>query len=1068
MSDWVSTWLRGNGQSADGNPPPQHTPSSTHIPSADELRRKRLERLQALQSKAQVPIPAQDEKSLNADTDAILPKQTLQMASTQQFAPAESDKLVHAPLPSTKPSKSVATKRPYLEKMLQRILQLTMDPELRHTYLYLPPYTSMLPESESAHLNSSNYSEVLYARIILEPAQVIKSQDENHIQTPVAVVVYLEQCYYRCLDELDVLQSTRTLRSLDEIQRQEAMDCVESLKEMYISYTVTALIEPEIFPYETGTIMLDAWENVIRSQSNAHTPAFMERVAIELNQQNEEEFVRIFASLFQKLIAELFSIQPPSLFSNFYENLNLLAILCRIKIVAAVFTRINGFLLTPGNLFTGRRLQDATALGIVLRFSTHQDPDVQQMFSHITKRTKQEVDHNIYSLQLKMTSIQSAATDIFKSMLKAGSRTRNQVLQWLEQAMQVNAERAKESPDANITSTNGMMLNLTMVLLRLCGPLLSLETRKADLIDLKFLASSSLIFPADATKLIPASHLDTDASEKQASEDFNFVTRCFFLTARAVHLGPVAAITQYMRLARQLSFIQGRLNEDSDPRMRVHFEALVTSKIVMDAELLHPELVHELIRFALLSSYVAVSVCRKASTQIDQELHLPLPEPANLGPQDVLVVFPAHLVEDICAVLIFIARVSPKSLTNFALDPLLDMILIFLSSPSYIHSPHLRAKMSEVLYHVFLPLDEAEEHQSAASPLAIDLLSTYPLAQEHLAPCLLALYGDVEQTGFYEKLEHRYHIACLLRYLWKVPGHKSAFVRISEDEDKFVKFAHGLMNHINTLVTDALIALPEIKQLQEEMQDIAGWMALEEAVREQKQNLLADKERTVTSSLQLANETIHMMSYLTTEIQEPFLRKPELEERVVSMLNSVLVKLAGPRGLELKVNNPEQYRFRPKEMLKEVVETLLHFAEFTSFQGAVAVNGFYEEKIFSKCSNILRRTQLLPEQVIAKFDVFLRNVAQRASQLVKDEAMLGEIPDEFMDPLVCTLMKDPVILPTSGYTMDRATITQHLLNDQSDPFTRAPLTIDQLVPNVQLKAQVDAWMASIHESQGTE
>lgn len=1067
MSDWVSTWLRGNEQGVNANVPPMNSSSSAQIPSADELRRKRLERLQAAHfTEQQAKTTDQEEKSLHAE--AVLATQPSEKPTPQISIPLQSEKLRDTRDVDVKTPKTAALKRPYVHKMLQRILQLTIDPESRNTYIHIPAYTNMLPESESVYLNTSNYSEVLYARIIIDPAELINNQDAYQVQTPVAVVLYLEQCYYRCLDELDILRSTRTLRSLDTAQRQEAIDCVESLKDMCISYTVTALIEPEIFPYQTGTIMQDAWEKVIRTQVNAHTPTFIEKVALELDQQNEEEFVRIFASIFQKLIAELFSIQPPSLFSNFYENLNLLAILSRIKTVAAVFTQINGFLLTPGNHFTGRRLQDATALGIVLRFSTYQDPNVQQMFSHITKRTKQEVDHNIYGLQLKMTSLQSAATDIFKSMLKAGPMTRNRVLQWFEQAMQVNAERAKENPDANITSTNGMMLNLTMVLLRLCGPFLSLDAKKADLIDVKFLTSSSSIFPADVTKLIPSSHPDADSGEKPASENFNFVTRCFFLTARAVHLGPVAAISQYMRLARQLSFIQSRLNEDSDPRMRAHFEALVSSKIIMDAELLHPELVHDLIRFVQLSSYVAVSVCKAASAQNCQEFHLPLADPVNVGPQDALLMFPAHFIEDICAVLIFISRVSPKSLSTFALDPLLDMILIFLSSPSYIHSPHLRAKMSEVLYHVFLPSDEAEEHQSAASTLAIDLLSTYPLAQEHLAPCLLALYGDVEQTGFYEKLEHRYHIACLLRYLWKVPGHKSAFVRISADEDKFVKFAHGLMNHINSLVTDALIALPEIKQLQEEMQDEARWMALDETVREQKQNLLADKERTVTSSLQLANETIHMMSYLTTEIQEPFLRKPELEERLVSMLNCVLVKLAGPRGLELKVNNPEQYRFRPKEMLKEVVETLMHFAEFTSFQEAVALNGFYEEKIFSKCSNILRRTQLLPDQVITKFDVFLNNVAHRASQLKDDEAMLGEIPDEFMDPLVCTIMKDPVILPTSGYTMDRATITQHLLNDQSDPFTRASLTIEQLVPNIELKAQVDAWIASARERHETK
>ena len=38
-----------------------------------------------------------------------------------------------------------------------------------------------------------------------------------------------------------------------------------------------------------------------------------------------------------------------------------------------------------------------------------------------------------------------------------------------------------------------------------------------------------------------------------------------------------------------------------------------------------------------------------------------------------------------------------------------------------------------------------------------------------------------------------------------------------------------------------------------------------------------------------------------------------------------------------------------------------------------------------------------------------------------------------------TVMDDPVILPTSNMTVDKATITSHLLSDSHDPFNRMPL-----------------------------
>lgn len=50
------------------------------------------------------------------------------------------------------------------------------------------------------------------------------------------------------------------------------------------------------------------------------------------------------------------------------------------------------------------------------------------------------------------------------------------------------------------------------------------------------------------------------------------------------------------------------------------------------------------------------------------------------------------------------------------------------------------------------------------------------------------------------------------------------------------------------------------------------------------------------------------------------------------------------------------------------------------------------------------------------------------------------------DPLIYTLMEDPVILPDSRITIDRSTIRSHLLSDPNDPFNRAPLKIEDVIP----------------------
>lgn len=47
---------------------------------------------------------------------------------------------------------------------------------------------------------------------------------------------------------------------------------------------------------------------------------------------------------------------------------------------------------------------------------------------------------------------------------------------------------------------------------------------------------------------------------------------------------------------------------------------------------------------------------------------------------------------------------------------------------------------------------------------------------------------------------------------------------------------------------------------------------------------------------------------------------------------------------------------------------------------------------------------------------------------------------------MATLMRDPVILPSSRAVVDRSTIKSYLLSEIRDPFNRQPLTIEEVIP----------------------
>lgn len=61
----------------------------------------------------------------------------------------------------------------------------------------------------------------------------------------------------------------------------------------------------------------------------------------------------------------------------------------------------------------------------------------------------------------------------------------------------------------------------------------------------------------------------------------------------------------------------------------------------------------------------------------------------------------------------------------------------------------------------------------------------------------------------------------------------------------------------------------------------------------------------------------------------------------------------------------------------------------------------------------------------------ISTIAQKVSELAiqqsnDDELLLSEAPENFLDPIMSTLMVDPVILPSSKMNVDRSTIARYI------------------------------------------
>lgn len=434
-----------------------------------------------------------------------------------------------------------------------------------------------------------------------------------------------------------------------------------------------------------------------------------------------------------------------------------------------------------------------------------------------------------------------------------------------------------------------------------------------------------------------------------------------------------------------------------------------------------------------------------------------MPLPSTCPPE--FACMPEHFVEDAMELLIFASRI-PKALDGVILDEFMNFIIMFMGSPEYIRNPYLRAKMVEVL-NCWMP-------RRSGSSATSSLFEGHQLSLQYLVRNLLKLYVDIEFTGshtqFYDKFNIRHNIAELLEYLWQVPAHRNAWTQIAKEEEKgvYLNFLNFLINDSIFLLDESLNKILEIKELEAEMSNTAEWERRPAQERQERTRLFHSQENIIRIDMKLANEDVSLLTFTSEQITVPFLL-PEMVERVASMLNYFLLQLVGPQRKSLSLKDPEKYEFRPKQLLKQIVNIYVHLARGDKenvFPAAISKDGrSYNDQLFGAAADVLRRIGE-DMRIIQEFVELGSKARAAASEAMDAEAALGDIPDEFLDPIQYTLMKDPVILPTSKTTVDRSVILRHLLSDSTDPFNRAHLTADMLIPDTELKAKIDEFVRS--------
>jgi len=719
---------------------------------------------------------------------------------------------------------------------------------------------------------------------------------------------------------------------------------------------------------------------------------------------------------------------------------------------------------------TGREMQRLTYLGPFFQLSVfaEDDPRVVEAFFSTLSMPPDSVKVLNQNLRQSLENLRQDLFKLFRTLL-VNSDTREAAKTYLQEVIGRNVKRTQMQPDEKQVAGDGFMLNMLTVI-QMLNQKVKVEkvdpfypfhpnARTPKLTD----ETRLLLAPGDADNWVEKG-LPALVIANWKEEAANFPTECFFLTLEMHHSGLLPSCRRYQRRLRVIRELQRAVEEveatedqwKSTPvaqrnrsliqKWKDQIKKFAQSKLAADVALLDPICIQRCYQF--YGEQLIPLLLRVLSPNNPTSPSLPL---STEVPQ-LFASYPEYYLEDMADYFLFVLQFAPQALEDSWTNDLATFFLVLISSTHILKNPYLVSKFVEIL---FVADPSIQRHSSRLH----DLVTSHPLGPKILASSLMRFYTDVESTGasseFYDKFSIRYHIAIVMKSLWNVPSHREAICRESSTGKQFVRFVNMLINDTTFLLDESLDSLKRIHEAQELMEDPVEWAALPREQQVQRQRTLSQDERQCRSYLTLASETVEMFNYLTKSIKEPFF-KPEIVDRLATMLNFNLQQLCGPKCKDLKVKNPEKYGFDPKRLLQQLTNLYLHL-NYPEFHQAIANDErSYRKELFDAAISRLKKAVIFNEVELDKF----RDIGEQVEKLVKlkniEDQDFEDAPDEFKDPLMDTLMKDPVSLP-SGIVMERSIIERHLLNSSTDPFSRLPLTAEQLVPNIALKERIQAW-----------
>ena len=565
-----------------------------------------------------------------------------------------------------------------------------------------------------------------------------------------------------------------------------------------------------------------------------------------------------------------------------------------------------------------------------------------------------------------------------------------------------------------VDEINRYLVTLTSVLLLLWNGARKIHPNKIKDIKMMYIYSNDCEMPSLSSEDVFWSDSLIDIPE-DIENDFSFLTKCFFFTMKMAYVTLFPLIKIHLRIKKKLDDTQIIL-KDIIKKWGSYDDIPIIDKAIYDRlRKSETELTNK--KMGIEKIFIENSSFQLALPKFYEDFFT---IGINLLEKDELIEFhsiPEFFLDSALEFMIF-NTLDISSLTNS--PSAMKFIFQILNNDKLIKNPYLKFKMIE-----YLSLDNR---------IIDSMLSVTVFHKSNLIFSLIMNFVEISDFSLNDDVRNK--LLMIINYMLRTNEeckleYKNLSISKTEAVKKFLYSELGVLSNIFDTIVSKFKRIKDIDDRNNETPEDS-----------QLRSYYKDDIGKYTSWLITIMKNI-MVSNSIEEYVEIFFND-ELLSKIINLINYFVQKIVFSEKDIIK-DEPQEYFFDKKLMLKFSFSILKMYGLQKKFVKVASMEtSFYKKQYWLDALKQCNMKAVYDEIETADLVDIITDIDYEIERVNKKMSMI-EIPDKFLDPIMQTLINEPVYLPGMDIILEKTIISKHLLTNSNNPFTREPLDMAKLI-----------------------